>query len=425
MPSSENPWNSAQNIEMDDLSLPTPTASSVRNAQREASNPALSRKKTFVTGIVLLMLVVLLWTSSNFLTQDLYEGGYDKPFLVTYMNTSSFSLYLIPFLIRRWWTRQNNSTKTLTSVLQYESLASEEIDTNIYIEDPSHQDLLSTDDLSELRTNPLPPLNDRQTADLAFSFCLIWFIANWSVNASLDYTSVASATILSSMSGFFTLAIGRLFHVEKLTLIKIGAVCTSFLGVMIVSLSDSGMKQPAGPALHPTTQQMIVNSRAILGDMLALVSALFYAMYVILLKVRIKSESRIDMQLFFGFVGLLNIIACWPIGFILHITGAEVFELPTSRKALSALFINMAITLSSDYLYVLAMLKTTPLVVTIGLSLTIPVAVAGDFLRHRPAQIAVIGGALLVLASFVAVGFEDSNEDEDSPPFHEIESQRP
>jgi hypothetical protein len=69
MPSSENPWNSAQNIEMDDLSLPTPTASSVRNAQREASNPALSRKKTFVTGIVLLMLVVLLWTSSNFLTQ--------------------------------------------------------------------------------------------------------------------------------------------------------------------------------------------------------------------------------------------------------------------------------------------------------------------------------------------------------------------
>lgn len=63
--------------------------------------------------------------------------------------------------------------------------------------------------------------------------------------------------------------------------------------------------------------------------------------------------------------------------------------------------------------------------VTIGLSLTIPVAVAGDFLRHRATQIAVIGGALLVLASFVAVGYEDSNEEEDSPPFHEIESQHP
>ena len=41
----------------------------------------------------------------------------------------------------------------------------------------------------------------RETQDLALAFCLLWFIANWTVNASLSYTSVASATILSSMSG--------------------------------------------------------------------------------------------------------------------------------------------------------------------------------------------------------------------------------
>lgn len=41
----------------------------------------------------------------------------------------------------------------------------------------------------------------QETAQLALVFCSFWFIANWSVNASLDYTSVASATILSSMSG--------------------------------------------------------------------------------------------------------------------------------------------------------------------------------------------------------------------------------
>lgn len=70
----------------------------------------------------------------------------------------------------------------------------------------------------------------------------------------------------------------------------------------------------------------------------------------------------------------------------------------------------MAITLSSDYLYVLAMLKTTPLVVTIGLSLTIPLAVVGDFLRRRPTQAEVIAGAALVLLGFVAVGLDDSTE---------------
>ena len=68
----------------------------------------------------------------------------------------------------------------------------------------------------------------------------------------------------------------------------------------------------------------------------------------------------------------------------------------------------MGITLSSDYLYALAMLKTTPLVVTIGLSLTMPLAVVGDFFLNRPAHLQVIFGAAVVLLSFVAVGIEDS-----------------
>ncbi|KAF8974030.1 hypothetical protein BDZ97DRAFT_1912469 [Flammula alnicola] len=386
------------------------------NAHRDTQDPRPFFRKDYATGISLLMIVVILWTSSNFLTQDLYEGGYNKPFLVTYMNTSSFSFYLIPFLVRRWWTRRHNTKPFVEDGApgEYQPLANN--DDNV--EEPQ----TSLDNYSGTRREPLPPLTNRQTADLAFTFCLMWFIANWSVNASLGYTSVASATILSSMR-FFTLAIGRLFRVEKLTILKIGAVFASFMGVILVSLSDSESTPAAVPALHLKGQQVTVDSRATMGDMLALISALFYAMYVILLKVRIKSESRIDMQLFFGFVGLFNILACWPIGLILHFTGGEVFELPPSRKALSAVAINMAITLSSDYLYVLAMLKTTPLVVTIGLSLTIPVAVGGDFLRHRPTHGEVIAGAVLILFSFVLVGFEDSKEQQDIAPPVTIENQ--
>ena len=68
----------------------------------------------------------------------------------------------------------------------------------------------------------------------------------------------------------------------------------------------------------------------------------------------------------------------------------------------------MAITVSSDYFYAVAMLKTTPLVVTVGLSLSIPLAVLGDFIRNRPTHGIVIGGALLVVFSFIALGLEDS-----------------
>jgi drug/metabolite transporter (DMT)-like permease len=81
---------------------------------------------------------------------------------------------------------------------------------------------------------------------------------------------------------------------------------------------------------------------SLLGDGLALLSALFYAVYVILLKVRIRSESRIDMQLFFGFVGLFNIIGCWPIGVLLHLTGVEKIELPTSGRVVVGLLVNVS-----------------------------------------------------------------------------------
>ena len=72
----------------------------------------------------------------------------------------------------------------------------------------------------------------------------------------------------------------------------------------------------------------------------------------------------------------------------------------------------MFITLSSDFIYVIAMLKTTPLVVTVGLSLTIPVAVAGDFLLGRAVRLMSLLGALFVVGSFVVVGLEDSKNEE-------------
>jgi solute carrier family 35, member F5 len=48
------------------------------------------------------------------------------------------------------------------------------------------------------------------------------------------------------------------------------------------------------------------------------------------------------MQLFFGFVGLFNTVACWPIGVILHFTGVERFELPTSGRAVGGLLANVS-----------------------------------------------------------------------------------
>jgi solute carrier family 35, member F5 len=105
-----------------------------------------------------------------------------------------------------------------------------------------------------------------------------------------------------------------------------------------VSFSDSSNSGLLNPQSNPPSQRA---SSPIIGDALALLSAIFYAIYVILLKVRIRSTSRIDMQLFFGFVGLFSILTCWPIGVLLHLMKFERFEIPSSRKTITTLLINV------------------------------------------------------------------------------------
>lgn len=145
----------------------------------------------------------------------------------------------------------------------------------------------------------------------------------------------ASLYLLTLASGFFTLALGSILGVEIFTLPKLFAVSLSFAGVVLVTRADSAQAGIGAPANAP------------LGDALALLSAFFYAAYVSLLKVRIGSEERVSMPLFFGFVGAFNVLGMWPIGLLLHLTGTEVVQVPADGMTWAGIGVNMCITFVS------------------------------------------------------------------------------
>jgi solute carrier family 35 protein F5 len=94
----------------------------------------------------------------------------------------------------------------------------------------------------------------------------------------------------------------------------------SISGVTIVSLQDSESASAA------TDKGKLI----LFGDAIALLGAAFYGCYTTLLKLRIQHESRVDMTLFFGFVGLYCLIFLWPFIIILSVLDVEPFELPPS-----------------------------------------------------------------------------------------------
>src|SRR5690242_1050579 len=213
-----------------------------------------------------------------------------------------------------------------------------------------------------------------ETAKLALEFCVLWFLANYFAAACLSYTTVASSTILASTSSIWTLLCGSLLRVERFTMRKLIGVGASLAGVALISTVDVSGETDSnrGSFPHKTPHELA------LGDVMAFVSAVLYGFYAVFMKKRIGDESRVNMPLFFGLVGLSNVLLLWPGLVVLHLTGVEPFQLPPTQKILTIVLVNSASSLVSDFCWAYAMLLTSPLIVSVGLSLTIPLSLVGQ-----------------------------------------------
>lgn len=369
----------------------------------------LHPRQKWILGLINLAAVVIFWVLSSFLVNAVVEGDtYRKPFLITYINTSCFCFYLIPYLrieklsLAQFWDK-------FLEEYHYSKLVDK-------TEQPLIRNYGSGDSLNDLEDQTLEVsdssipqedlnVNIYETAKLSFQFIVLWFSANFVTNASLSYTSVASQTILSSTSSFFTLIIGFMAAVERINQNKIMGILLSFAGVMIVTKADTDENNP-----NNDKSAWII----FWGNILALSGALLYGVYTILLKLKItvpnsKKERNLNTHLFFGFVGLFCLVFLWPLLIALHYLEIEKFEAPPTSSVTWLIFFNAAITFVSDFCWCNAVLLTSPLTVTVGLSMTIPLAMVGDWVfKEFELNMLYIFGA-----SIVTIGFLIINRDEE------------
>ncbi|KAI7569833.1 hypothetical protein KC343_g3174 [Hortaea werneckii] len=393
-----------------------------------------------IVGLLLVGATVFLWTASNFLASTIFaDNTYSKPYLVTYVNTSFFIVPLIPILARRayhdpeglkqWWRVPRQSLRQRYAPIRQQE--EEEGDDSAYTDSLSSrrrrhsssesQNLLLGDSMASsqglsvkgapvLHKGHHAPLTVPETAWLSLEFCFIWFIANYFVAACLEYTTVASSTILTSTAGVFTLIFGTMFGVEKFTLRKLLGVLASLAGIVLISSMDlSGTNtddEHRGDFPDKSAREIAI------GDALAFLSAIMYGLYAVFMKKRIDDESRVNMPLFFGLVGLLNVLLLWPGFIILHFAGIETFEMPPSAWVTTVILCNSLASLVSDLFWAYAVLLTSPIVVTVGLSMSIPLSLIGQIvLNSQTASPIYWIGALVVVLSFIFVNHEEKKDE--------------
>lgn len=96
-------------------------------------------------------------------------------------------------------------------------------------------------------------------------------------------------------------------------------------GTIIVSLGDS------------ETGLSAIASNPVLGDILALLSAALYAVYITLIRKKLPDDDdgksgRASMAQFLGFLGLFNVVIFFPVALILNLTQLEPFSMLTWKQ---------------------------------------------------------------------------------------------
>ncbi|KAF2011211.1 hypothetical protein BU24DRAFT_354036 [Aaosphaeria arxii CBS 175.79] len=416
--------------------------STVVSVWDEETKPTWYKGVRHTIGILLLLATVFLWTASNFLASTIFaDDSYSKPYFVTYTNTAFFLLPLIPIFLRHVWddrsTIASNFSQKTPFLSQIQDLLERPVGRYKLLRDhetPStsaassiasksrqHGDdqsaateLLLGDELrnsQELEGDAEDEcLTLKDTIRVSLEFCFLWFLANYFASACLSYTTVASSTILTSTSSIWTLLIGALLKVERFTLRKFLGVTASLAGIILISSVDiaGDTDENRGSFPHKTSRELAI------GDAMAFFSAVLYGFYAVFMKKRIADESKVNMPLFFGLVGIFNIVLLWPGLIILHFTGIEPFELPPTKRILTIVLVNSASSLVSDFCWAYAMLLTSPLVVTVGLSLTIPLSLIGQMVLDAQYSSALYWvGAAVMLLSFIFINHEEKKDEDE------------
>ncbi|KAG5940272.1 hypothetical protein E4U60_000552 [Claviceps pazoutovae] len=366
-------------------------------------------------GICLLLVTVFLWTLSNFLASSIFsDHTYDKPFFLVYANSSVFAISLLPRFYK--YCSKTGARGIRNDLIQLWTESKHQ--GGSYAKASTEDDALDGEQLMTGHENGTVAgvanpnderLSFRETGVLSLEFSMLWFLANYFASACLEYTSVASVTILTSTSSAWTLVFGALFRVETFSMRKLIGVMASLVGIVLISTVDlSGESdENRGSFPHKTPSQIAI------GDAMAFFSAIMYGLYVTVMKRRVGNEDKVDMRLFFGLVGTFNLLLLWPLFFILDWTSIEPFEMPPTATVVTVIVVNSVASFVSDICWAFAMLLTTPLVVTVGLSLTIPLSLIGEMVQYGQYSSFVYWiGAAVVFVSFVFINNE-SREDED------------
>ncbi|CAM8884262.1 unnamed protein product [Rhodiola kirilowii] len=386
----------------------------------------------WILGLTYIVLVASIWIAASFVVQSVVDEGV-SPFLITYICNSLFIVYIPLFEIGRyledtygglcfWKYKESKNLEdqasaekvillgkgsseggpsSLSMITEAAEVGRHEIDVGLDTEVILGEQGTGLSGAIEVIGDADKQLDSKgrwtrtRVAKVSLLISPFWFLAQLTFNLSLKYTTVTSNTILSSASSLFTFLVSLAFLGEKFSWVKLISVLLCMLGTVIVSLGDAEVVLTA------------TASNPLLGDILALVSAALYAVYITLIRKKLPDDDgksgQASMAQFLGYLGFFNLFIFLPVALILNFTKLERFSTLSWKQFGLVVGKGLLDNVLSDYLWAKAVLLTTTTVATAGLTIQVPLAALVDYIIGNAPNLLDYIGAAAITVGFVGI----------------------
>lgn len=369
----------------------------------------------WLLGLAYIFAVATIWIAASYIVQSVVYAGV-SPFLVTYICNSLFLVYIpIVEAARFLDVSAKRSISWISDEKGQDLHENNSLDNVNLLHDLNHNSIAKPfnfkgeedsfavengisgqfDEDSSHRLDGKGWWTRSRVAKISLLICPFWFFGQLTFNLSLKYTTVTSNTILSSASSLFTFLVSLVFLGEKFTWIKLISVGLCMGGTIIVSLADS------------STGANAVATNPLLGDILVLISASLYAIYITMIRAKLPDEDvgegKASTAQFLGYLGLFNFLIFLPVAIFLYYTKLEPFHMLTWKQVGLIVGKGLLDNVLSDYLQVKATQLTSTTVATAGLSIQVPLAAIVDSLRGRAPRLLEYIGASSIMLGFLGI----------------------
>ncbi|KAJ2676195.1 hypothetical protein GGI25_003701 [Coemansia spiralis] len=234
----------------------------------------------------------------------------------------------------------------------------------------------------------------------------LWYVA-------VGFTSMSKVTATYNMSCFFAYLFSVLLLKERVRLVKCIAVVLSIVGVVFMTLVNSGPNAQDKSQQQQQQQSdtaLAMRNKELFGDFLSLVCACGIGLYQVLYKkyaVPRDYHSLYYINFMTALLGLGTLLVCWfPIP-ILNAIRVELFRWPTKQQ-FSLILANAFFGVAYNGGFMIALALISPLFAAIGVMLTIPVTAVVDMViqGHVLAWNVFVGGSG-ILAGFAMLTFAE------------------